>query len=1079
VQAELEGVETGREYRLRAKVTKAGQPVMEFNSGRFQATDLVGGTLSFSAQWLPDALWDIHTPENQFDLDVSLEFPGGPLLDQAWTTRFGFREFWIDGRDFHLNGSRIFLSVVPLDNAQVSTALASYEGACESLRRLQSFGINFVYTHNYDCLPGSHLSFAEILRAADDVGMLVAFSQPHFSHYDWQLPDADERNGYADHAAFYVRAARKHPSVVAYAMSHNATGYSEDMNPDMIDGIQDARDSWALRNVAKAERAEAIVKRLDPTRIVYHHASGNLGPLHAINFYPNFVPVQEMSDWFEHWATGGVKPVFLCEYAAPFTWDWTLYRGWYQGRREFGSAQVPWEFCIAEWNAQFLGDEAYRISEAEKTNLRWEARQYREGRVWHRWDYPHQVGSTVFEERYPIFARYLTENWRAFRTWGVSAISPWEHGHFWRLRDGVDKKRCGRPVIWQHLQRPGFSPDYVDQRYERMDLAFEREDWIATPAAQALLRNNRPLLGYIAGKPGAFTSRDHNFLPGETIGKQLIVINNSRRTVDCVCEWRLDLPQEVAGRTRIAIPTGQQRRVPIEMPLPATLPYGAYDLTARFTFRDGEVQEDAFTVNVLPPVSAASSGRPLTPPHSSQETEQVEPARGRPLLFDPKGETAALLTRLGVHAKPVKEQATPSAHDLLILGQGAVTLEGRLPDLSAVRDGLTVIVFEQTGEVLERRLGLRVAEYGLRQVWPRIAEHPALSDLDTDHLRDWRGEATTLPPRLDYRRDPKFNGAPTIDWCGIPVTRLWRCGNRGNVASVLIEKPARGDFLPLLDGGFSLQYSPLIEYREGRGLILFCQMDVTGRTEADPAADRLVRNLLDYATNWRPPSGRQAGYLGEATGRQALADSGIPLVNAFDRDRWNTNTVLILGPGAGRELADRKRAIRDGLQTGGHLLAAGLDPTEIEGLIEVRVPMRKAEHIAAYFGPFSLDSAFAGISPADVHNRDPRLLPLLADPAQAIGDGVLGQLPGLNVVFCQLPQWQFAGSPQANLRRTHRRAAFLLNRILANLGVVADTPLLERLRTPLKEEAKERRWSEGLYADTPQEWDDPYRFFRW
>ena len=46
---------------------------------------------------------------------------------------------------------------------------------------------------------------------------------------------------------------------------------------------------------------------------------------------------------------------------------------------------------------------------------------------------------------------------------------------------------------------------------------------------------------------------------------------------------------------------------------------------------------------------------------------------------------------------------------------------------------------------------------------------------------------------------------PTVQWCDIPVTRLWRCGNRGNVASVLIEKPARGDFLPILDGGYSLQ----------------------------------------------------------------------------------------------------------------------------------------------------------------------------------------------------------------------------------------------------------------------------------
>ena len=162
-----------------------------------------------------------------------------------------------------------------------------------------------------------------------------------------------------------------------------------------------------------------------------------------------------------------------------------MYRGWYKGQREFGSAEVPWEFCLAEWNAQFFGDRAFQISEAEKANLRWEAKQFRAGKLWHRWDYPSEVGSTRFDERYPVFAMYLTDNWRAFRTWGVSAISPWEYGHFWKLRDGRGPAPAGaRRSTGNSLQRPGFSPDYIDQRYERMDLAYERSDWIATPAAR-------------------------------------------------------------------------------------------------------------------------------------------------------------------------------------------------------------------------------------------------------------------------------------------------------------------------------------------------------------------------------------------------------------------------------------------------------------------------------------------------------------------------------------------------------------------------------------------------------------------
>src|SRR5262249_35018368 len=197
----------------------------------------------------------------------------------------------------------------PLDNAQVGAAWATYDATRESLERLKSFGINFVYTHNYGCEPGSYLSFEEVLRAADDVGVLVAFSQPHFSHYDWQGSQADQDNGYARHAAYFVRVAQNHPAVVMYSMSHNATGYEEDMNPDLIDGVHDPRENWSRRNAALALRAEEIVRQLDPSRVVYHHSSGNLGSMHDVNFYPNFVPIQELSDWFEHWATEGVKPM--------------------------------------------------------------------------------------------------------------------------------------------------------------------------------------------------------------------------------------------------------------------------------------------------------------------------------------------------------------------------------------------------------------------------------------------------------------------------------------------------------------------------------------------------------------------------------------------------------------------------------------------------------------------------------------------------------------------------------------------------------------------------------------------------
>jgi hypothetical protein len=99
--------------------------------------------------------------------------------------------------------------------------------------------------------------------------------------------------------------------------------------------------------------------------------------------------------------------------------------------------------------------------------------------------------------------------------------------------------------------------------------------------------------------------------------------------------------------------------------------------------------------------------------------------------------------------------------------------------------------------------------------------------------------------------------------------------------------------------------------------------------------------------------------------------------------------------------------------------------------------------------------------------------------ANVLGDGVLAQAENLNVVCCQLTPWQFGGSPQWNLKKTYRRSSFLVTRLLANMGVAGSTPILERFHTPVDPAKPQKRWQEGLYLDQPEEWDDPYRHFRW
>ena len=92
-------------------------------------------------------------------------------------------------------------------------------------------------------------------------------------------------------------------------------------------------------------------------------------------------------------------------------------------------------------------------------------------------------------------------------------------------------------------------------------------------------------------------------------------------------------------------------------------------------------------------------------------------------------------------------------------------------------------------------------------------------------------------------------------------------------------------------------------------------------------------------------------------------------------------------------------------------------------------------------------------------------MPLITGGATVIGDGVLARAKDVNVVFCQLVPWQFDYGDKPNVKRTYRRASFLVSRLLANMGVDGDTPVLARFHTPVSAATPERRWLIGLYLD--------------
>ena len=82
----------------------------------------------------------------------------------------------------------------------------------------------------------------------------------------------------------------------------------------------------------------------------------------------------------------------------------------------------------------------------------------------------------------------------------------------------------------------------------------------------------------------------------------------------------------------------------------------------------------------------------------------------------------------------------------------------------------------------------------------------------------------------------------------------FKWGNRGIVATYVYRKPHYSAFKPILECGFDLIQSPLLEARFGKGGVTLCQVDVTPRT----AQTRPRRNWwITCWARWSTPPGRR------------------------------------------------------------------------------------------------------------------------------------------------------------------------------------------------------------------------------
>ncbi len=985
IDAGLANVKPGK-YFLEAEIRDGEQVETKFSSAPFTITssDKSPRRLKFETPWVAPKLWDIDAPQNLYLADVRLKSASGETIDQLFPQEFGYREFRIEGKNFLLNGIPIHFRSLCTKNTFAGATECCNLRQANLARRAKEAGFNHLDSEEHSFAPGRVGYIDAVYREASRVGMLLTLTMPHAKNFNWNLDNPTEAERYRIYAESQIRRFQNLPGVVCYSMNHNATGYHGDQNPKKIDGIfsPDKYMEQGQPNLAKhrkqARIAEGIVRGIDSSRVIYHHESGNLGSVVTVNCYLDWAPRQERSDWIEEWEKHGVKPLLFIEWGMPHIASWSSYRGPKFIWRNSG-VQCMW---LNEYNAMVLGEEAYR-SEARKIAL------YRKEDKICRGNQEVRYGTLrggAHPDLYKVRAWTTSDNFRSLRARGITGLLPWDEASLWTL------KAKAEPIAFDplaDLKKPGIVPDRFSTAGGQYTESFD--EYVPSIAGEAALPAMQPEIAWIAGKLGDFTEKGHNFRPGETVHKSLMVLNDTRhpRTVECNW-WISNLPAVTPHKAILKVDAGTRAESPVEFTIPPDTPAGELKLQAEFRFEDGKVTQDTLVINVIPP-------SPDLP-------------KGRVGLFDPSGRSASTVDKLGLKAKPVTSQADLNGIDILVIGSNGLK-KFPLQLSEKIRSGLKVLILEQDYPELTR-VGFRGNIHGIRNVF----------SLDgSAMIRDWRGSSTLTPPSFET---PALEITdPTWNWNGFSNTRVWRAGNRCNVNSVLLEKPCVGDFLPLYHGGFDLQYATALLWNQR---VLLSQFDISDRTESDPEAIELLRTMLLKLDRIQPTASQKTYYAGDSRGKELLEQLGIRFSPA--PTTLPDNGVLVIGPNA--ELTGVSEAVERGLS----VLALGLDKTELEKHFPGKFQSNSGKFFSDYATGLTSEPEFAGISNAELHWRTE--LTMTAFDKDSVGGQALGivRLGKGRIVATQITPWMFDENEMA-FRTTRRRTQFLASRLLHNLGV--------------------------------------------
>ena len=821
----------------------------------------------WTESWPEAVPWSAESPET-YGLDVSL-LCGKDVADTLPRRLFGFREAWAENGELWLNGVHLRLRM--WSNPAIER-LRQWWGHPEAVGQYvahpKELGYNAV--RNEPFRKGTIVAEEPYLDACDRMGLYNLHPMPPY--------EDEPKDLYAREVERFLEAWGSHPSILMWYTDFNTCGYPWGQDPAKLTDT-DYQPPNRRPARARARFAEDTMRALDPSREIFQHAGANSGRIFgSMNYQSYGTPLQEQADWPAQWARGHRLPLMVVECAFPYPSQFLRFD---QKGKE--------EHLGAEQAARYFGPSAFA---AERFPV-----PHSENMLW-------SVDVATGED--PNILRLSDLHYRrvvpAWRAYGVSAIGDYPGG-----RDHTRTMQMfpDHNVVWKSggdPKSPGLKPDNPvgpseAQRHLLGD--YSRPDYLHATVKDCFA----PLLVFAGGDPDDFTNRDHEFFAGESFRKSLVVVNDHLYPISLDYSWTC---AGQSGSGRIDVEAGGIVREPIRLAAPDVDKKTDAMLEIEWRLGNGHLareragrpfpQGDASAEKGHDTIALRFFPTPtfLTQRHrGTEEQSQAVPEPPRTpreissaslRVYDPLGKTASLLRRAGVAFETVASLDALPPTSLLIVGQGAFASSPLKGDLPAA--AVDAIVFEQPTNALQRFV---MAAPSLRDAFANVPDSPLLDGLDDRDLADWRGASDTVTAFvLSDENSPHY-----------PRSK-WKCGNGGIVAGCTIRRPSRGAFRTIVSCGFNLEGAALLEeHRPNGGRTIWCQLDVTSRYGKDPAATRLVDNLLaefktrNLNSDIRNPK-PEVFYLGSAADAKSLALAGA------DLKPWDGSalgTILVL-PGA-------------------------------------------------------------------------------------------------------------------------------------------------------------------------------------